>query len=258
MDLSFFDREGYQIIRGALPQSVVQGVGSFLNDSTEASVQKLMRTLGTDSLDGLRQSIQSAYDSDSFENLDYELRQIMSGHFPLQVRLAQTLWEVPRQPTIRNIVQSALRQSKLFMHLPPVARFVLPHHTHAAVPAHQDVSYNKHLDQFLTLWVPFTTIDDECGGVAVFEGSNKTSEVLEDFGKRFWLKGISTDGYRRIHCAMEPGDVLLLSRWIVHQSAPNTSNRTRTSIDFRFFGGQTQSQKHHLDLQTWQVIEPRN
>jgi hypothetical protein len=258
MDLSFFEREGYQIIRGVVPPSAVQVVREFLNDSAESSVKHLMHALETDSLEGLMQRIDEAYKSESFDGLNYELRQIMSGHFPLDVRLSRTLWEVPRQPIIREIVQAALRQSTLFMHLPPVARFVLPRHTHAAVPAHQDVSYNKHLGDFLTLWIPFTTIDEECGGVAVFEGSNRTSEVLEDFSKRFWLKGVSTDGYKRIHCTMQPGDVLVLSRWIVHQSAPNTSKRTRTSIDFRFFGSGGRSLKHHLDLQTWQVIEPPN
>jgi ectoine hydroxylase-related dioxygenase (phytanoyl-CoA dioxygenase family) len=55
--------------------------------------------------------------------------------------------------------------------------------------------------------------------------------------------------------ALEPGDVLVLSEWIVHASAPNHSGHTRLSTDFRFFAG-GRSTKHALDMATFTVIAP--
>ncbi len=56
---------------------------------------------------------------------------------------------------------------------------------------------------------------------------------------------------------MQVGDVLILSKWILHESMPNRSNKTRISTDFRFFTESERSTKHFLDMQSWQVSEPR-
>jgi ectoine hydroxylase-related dioxygenase (phytanoyl-CoA dioxygenase family) len=55
---------------------------------------------------------------------------------------------------------------------------------------------------------------------------------------------------------MRPGDVLALNPMVIHRSMPNRSERTRFSIDFRFFGDADTSAKHFLDLRTWQVVAP--
>ena len=92
--------------------------------------------------------------------------------------------------------------------------------------------------------------------MAVFEGSGKPVELLEDRDQKFWLKGVPTDGYNKVHCTMDVGDALLLNKWIIHESVANTSNRIRYSIDFRFFSGRESSSKHLLDMQSWRVVEP--
>ena len=55
---------------------------------------------------------------------------------------------------------------------------------------------------------------------------------------------------------MNPGDCLVLNRWVVHGSVANTSDRTRVSTDFRFFPSRETSTKHYLDMQEWRVIDP--
>ena len=96
------------------------------------------------------------------------------------------------------------------------------------------------------------------GGVVVYEGSGSAPEAFTSADpQQFWLKAIPVEGYRPVHCKLRVGDVLLLSKRIIHASRPNVSTRTRLSIDFRFFGAQGRSQKHYLDMQTWDVAVPR-
>ena len=184
-------------------------------------------------------------------------RDTLSGHFSLATRLSKDLWRVPRSPRLRTLLQTVLRAQGLCMHMPPTSRFVLPGNTYAGVPAHQDISYNRHMSDFATVWVPFVDIDEACGGVKVYRGSGVAVERLASEEKdQFWLKGAPTEGFDPIHCVMQVGDALLLNRWIVHESMPNRSTRTRISTDFRFFAERERSSKHYLDMQQWKVFAP--
>jgi len=194
---------------------------------------------------------------DGGTRLSKATRDTLSGHFSLSTRLSEELWRVPRSPRLRTLLQSVLSSSSLRMHMPPTSRFVLPGNTYAGVPAHQDISYNRHMSDFVTVWVPFVDIDEACGGVRVYRGSGEKIERLAREEKdQFWLKGAPTDGFDPVHCVMQAGDVLLLSRWVVHESMPNRSFRTRISTDFRFFAEREHSSKHFLDMQQWHVVAP--
>lgn len=232
MDLSHFRDHGYQIVRQVIDPAIIAGIGAFLASAADG----LMR-------DGVAPADE--------ENA-------RSGHFPVAVRLSPQLWALPRQPALQAIVRQALETRSTFMHMPPMARFIVPGNPLAAVPPHQDVSYNRHMTDFLTVWIPCVPIDDACGGVAVFAGSQQHSELLDELSRDVWLKPVPTDGLTRIECQpMQPGDVLLLNRWIIHESMANRSQRTRFSLDLRFFGENGRSPKHYLDCQTWEVVAPR-
>ncbi len=255
-DTRLFHEQGYQVIRGLLPSDVLREVGDFLRSEADRALEQLCSLWGLSCLAQIPAKINSLADDRQLQRMDPALRQIMSGHFPLETRLSRRLWAIPRLTCVQAMLRQALRYDELFMHMPPTARFVLPGNVHAGVPAHQDVSYNRHMTDFLTLWVPFTVIDEQCGGVTVFPGSERQPELPTDATQRFWRTGVPTAGYERIHCIMNPGDALLLNPWIIHESAPNRSQRTRISIDFRFFSGRSASLKHCLDLRRWTVLEP--
>ena len=143
------------------------------------------------------------------------------------------------------------------MHMPPTARYILPGNVHAGVPPHQDISYNKHMSNFVTIWVPLVDIDDECGGVTMYEGSGQASEYsVEQESSDFWQQGVPTEGFRSVHCAMKAGSVLALNKWVIHGSTANRSSNIRTSIDFRFFGASDRSSKHYLDIKRHYVVKP--
>jgi Phytanoyl-CoA dioxygenase (PhyH) len=256
MDVSSFRQHGYQVLRGVIDQDAIAAVGQFLRSAGVAAVDSLCQKLACSTPSELGTKIGTFDDPAVLHSIDSELRWKMTGHFPLSVRLSEVLWTIPRQNRLRAAIAAALEDDELFMHMPPTARFVLPQNTHAGVPPHQDISYNKHMSDFLTAWVPFTSIDDACGGVAVYEGSNRPVELLTDYERTFWLKGVNAQGYKRVHCKIEPGDVLLLDPWIIHESVANVSDRVRYSMDLRFFGSAQKSSKHYLNMQSWTVHEP--
>lgn len=142
-------------------------------------------------------------------------------------------------------------------HAADCEKFILPSNAEAGVPAHQDVSYNRHMSDCLTMWVPLVEIDEFCGGVTVFEGSDATElpTGLNSYG--IWNEGVSTEGFDVTNCVpMVPGDVLIFNKLLIHQSMPNVSDRTRFSVDYRFFRESDTSSKHYLDMQSWQVVAP--
>jgi ectoine hydroxylase-related dioxygenase (phytanoyl-CoA dioxygenase family) len=185
------------------------------------------------------------------------VKMTMLGHFPLPVRLSERLWPIPRDAGLRAVLRDALGGDELYMHMPPTARFVLPGNDRAGVPAHQDISYNHHLPEFFTVWVPLVEIDEACGGMSVFEGSQNGPEMLSEYTHDQWLKPVTTAGFKRRVCApMSPGDIIIFNKWIIHESMLNRSTRSRLSVDHRFFGPGGVSRKHALDMQTWRVLQP--
>ncbi|AMV25614.1 1-deoxypentalenic acid 11-beta-hydroxylase [Gemmata sp. SH-PL17] len=255
MDLSCFREHGYQVFRGVFTPGEVAGVRAHLTGAMRVMLDELHRTFGTADEAGLCAAIDAATGA-RFEHLDQNLRNMMSGHFPLSARLDPEMWAVPRAAGLRRVLETVLGDERLFMHMPPTSRFVLAGNRHAGVPAHQDVSYNPHMTDFVTVWVPFTVIDERCGGVMVYEQTNRPLELLADKGRKFWFEGVDTGARPGVHCTMDPGDCLVLNRWVVHASVPNTSDRTRISTDFRFFPSREKSTKHYLDMQEWRVVNP--
>ncbi|HJZ54946.1 MAG TPA: phytanoyl-CoA dioxygenase family protein, partial [Gemmataceae bacterium] len=59
-----------------------------------------------------------------------------------------------------------------------------------------------------------------------------------------------------VYYHMQPGDVLVFEKTVVHASKPNTSDHMRLSLDYRFFGSAASTTKHYLDLDTREVVSP--
>jgi ectoine hydroxylase-related dioxygenase (phytanoyl-CoA dioxygenase family) len=259
-DTGHFQTHGYQVFEAILDPGVLAEVRAFLESQLDAQLESACAEIGCPSA---RQIVpwagqRLAEDGAAFKGLSKGCRDTLSGHFSLAARLSPRLWAIPRQDRFRALLEVLLGDGRLAMHMPPAARFVLPGNRHAGVPPHQDISYNRHLSAFLTCWVPLVSIDDQCGGVAVYDGSGFEPErpVREDAGA-FWLEPLATEGFREVRPRMEPGDVLMLNSTVIHRSVPNRSDQTRFSIDFRFFGDADTSTKHFLDLRTWRVVAPQ-
>jgi hypothetical protein len=255
-DLSKFRELGYQVITNVIPAELVTGIRQFLSDHVDKMLDRLSK-FGVSSNINLAGS-QIAGVLRSTPSLSDDLKILMTGHFPLDVRLDETLLSIPKNNRVRGLLESIHETNSLRMHMPPMARYIMPGNAEAGVPPHQDVSYNGHMDNFITMWVPLVPVDAKCGGVTAYAGGPKRKiEVVKRVENGVWIEGIPTDSLHAEHCVpMNPGDVLVFDRFLVHGSMPNTSDRIRFSLDYRFFPTSSPSSKHYLDMNTWKVFEP--
>ncbi|NJL56776.1 phytanoyl-CoA dioxygenase family protein [bacterium] len=193
--------------------------------------------------------------SDNFDNFDAAERHLLSGHFDLQTRLSKDLLLVLDAHPLIDEIRNLLEEDNPKLHVPPVARWVLPYSKLAAVPPHQDISYNPSFGSFVVAWIPFTTISNVCGGVKVFP-KNGRNEALPTQTEDFWLSPVPTSG-GGIHCKIGLGDVLLLDPYIVHTSMPNVSEDVRLSVDYRFYKSGATSGKHFMRINDRVIVAPQ-
>lgn len=251
-------QRGYDIVRGVVPDEVLATVRGFLEGEVLATVDPILRELGLRDDADLRDALAGGrITNETYRSLGDEGRKAVTGHFRLEARLSPVLHAIPRATPVLELLRRVLGSERVRMHLPPVARFVHPGNRLAGVPAHRDAVYNGHMTDFVTMWVPLVPIDRSCGGVTFFTGVGPDpAESVQQNDDEPWLSAVDTRAASGIHHAMTPGDVLLFDKQILHQSAANTSDRTRLSIDFRFFGELDATTKPFLDLETGEAIQP--
>lgn len=260
-NLDLFRQVGYQVCRGVLTGAEIATLHDFLQGAQIQAQQQLLSCLNLPEPESLADFLAGCeQEPERFDVLPTEIRSMLVGHLSLETRLNPLLWTIPRSAGIQALLAEIFPGQPVYMHMPPTARFVLPGHRWSGVPAHQDISYNRHMSDFVTVWVPLVPIDAACGGVIVHAGSGGMPEqpllpVETNHAKLFWQSGVADLGFFKDQPTFVPGDVLLLNPWIVHESAPNLSDRVRLSVDCRFFTGS--SRKHALDLLHWQVMEPQ-
>lgn len=257
LDLNPFFSQGFQHLPGIISVAVLAEIRQFLL----GALDKVLRDLQTE-LPALQQlaeipalMAQLEADPARFENLSPATRSLLVGHFSLETRLSPVLWGIPRSAALQHLLTQVFTGQSYAMHMPPTARYVLPGNRWAAVPVHQDISYNRHMEQFVTVWVPLVPITPDCGGVVFFPNTGHLPEQPQKSAQGlFWQGGVAVPEEPPIMPELVPGDILLINPWVLHASAPNHSVHTRLSIDYRFFTGR--SLKHSLDLSCWQVREP--
>ena len=252
-----YQKRGYQVVRQLIPADVVINARRLLEENLSLALERMKDFgIGVGTTD-MVPDINALLSGPDASDLDRDLRVLLTGHFPLEVRLDRRLWEIPRDAGVQDFLKTVLGTSSMCMHMPPTARFVLPGNLDAGVPSHQDISYNRHMSDFFTCWVPLVDIDETCGGVTVFPGSDGTVVDASMVDHGIWFGGIDVSKYKAVDCVpMAPGDVLIFNKYLAHKSMPNVSDKIRFSLDYRFFAATETSTKHYLDMDEWKVIDP--
>ena len=258
--ISQFQDKGYQLFNTVISPELVAALHRVLASEVDRLLGLLERVgVEPDIATAAGDIVALLKDPRSASELDHDTRMLMTGHFPTQLRLSKTFWEIPRTQALRDILEAALGSDRLRMHMPPMARFILPNNSEAGVPAHQDATYNDHMNGFVTVWIPLVEIDDQCGGVTIYDGrKDGVIPVTKRVQNGVWTEAVSVQGLTPVNCVpMAPGDVLIFNPYVVHGSMPNISNKIRFSIDCRFFGSDAETSKHYLDMTTWSVVAPK-
>ena len=104
--------------------------------------------------------------------------------------------------------------------------------------AHYMQEYDAAADRAVGAWLPLVPVDESSGCMQVIPGSHRNGLRPEIRVPRNNLLGLDESDLAGLHpvsCPMEPGDVLLFSELIYHRSVDNVSDRTRWSLDVRYF-----------------------
>ncbi|HZP76270.1 MAG TPA: phytanoyl-CoA dioxygenase family protein [Pseudolabrys sp.] len=251
---------GVVIVKNCLPQELVRPVQELLR-VTLVDVENLARDLGiARPLAESGPAIAKLFNESM--SLSKDQRHLLLGHFPLQVRLSEPLKQLPIALRRLAFVRELMGSQTLFAHLPINARYILPNQTYSAVPTHQDTSYNRHMKQFCIIWTPFCEIDAECCGMAVYPKTHVLGELAPIAADRpatheGWIPPIDMGDAKAIPVEpLSPGDIIIFSDTLVHESVPNRSNRIRLNAEMRLFGSSQHTTKHCMDLQSGRVLEP--
>lgn len=247
-----FRQRHYVIVKGFYPVALIETYQKFLRKSLENDVLPILKRLGL-SLDTpeLGRIVSERIEQD--QALDAAEKHLLMGHFPLHVRLSDQIHPLAHHLGQSALLKQLLDSEHLYMHMPPMMRYVPPSYNAAAVPPHQDSSYNPHMSNFVTVWTPLVPIDLKCGGMIMYEDSHhETLPVATEANG--WLTPVATEKFKRTQLdGLGPGDAVILSPHIIHASAPNISDRIRYSMDLRVFGQSGRSTKHHMNLDTLEV-----
>jgi len=257
--MSQFREKGYQLFNNVISPELVTELHGVLASEVDKILMLLGRVGVEPNIATAARDILALLSAPAVNGLDHDTRVLMTGHFPTELRMSKSFWEIPRTQALKDILEAVLESDRLRMHMPPMARFILPNNSEAGVPAHQDASYNDHMNGFVTVWIPLVEINEHCGGVTIYEGRNDgiipATKLVQN---GVWIEGVSVEGLTPVNCVpMVPGDVLIFNPYVVHGSMPNISNKIRFSIDCRFFGSDAESSKHYLDMTTWSVMAPK-
>ncbi len=243
-----FGPAGWLLVEELLEPTTVKNAKLFL-ESRRANLQRQFETWVGSPLEekgyGWHQGQLADYES---RDLPKDLRHFLRGEFDLETRLDKVLVSVLSTPACREWITGFLKSDGYVIHYPPMVRFKVADAPNSILPPHQDAPYSEHLREFLTIWVPLVQIDDDCGGILVYNGSH-TMPLEPHIASGAWEAKATGDHSRfpTEHVIMDAGDILVFPSTLLHESAPHRSSRTRYSIDFRVVARPEDTTKSYFD-----------
>jgi hypothetical protein len=246
-----FDRKGYRLERSLLDPSAALEARNLLLASRERLHRLLEQWTGQPVADNAafaRHQLRIPEYTD--RGLPADLRHYLVGEFDLETRLDLRICRVLATPEVREKLTGFLGTPRYYVHYPPMLRSKMADAPGSILPAHQDFIYNRHLGDFITVWVPLVDIDDQVGGLILYDGSHLDGSV-EHAPNGPWAHGLTelaAHPYVRHPVHMKLGDALLFPPLLIHESAPHRSTtQLRYSIDFRVFREPEDTTKSYFD-----------
>ena len=253
IDTAFFRKNGFQYLRGAISAKSISAMRNFLVAEKQTALDMIEQQTGLRDEKELVAKMKPLLLDPS---TDARLASVLRGEFHLQARLNPILQCICNEPELLAVLTDLFEHKPLRMHMPPMARFVFPQNDQAAVPPHNDLNFNAHLEEFVIAWMPLVPTNEQCGGLGIYEGLFQDPNMKAYDPTSVWDQVLPVHGITPTQQPMQPGDVLLMSSKIVHCSLPNHADLTRYSVDYRFFAAPARSTKHYLNLTSGEVVAP--
>jgi hypothetical protein len=249
-----FGPSGWQVEPQLLDSATVSAAHDFL-DERRLTLQRQFEQWVGEPLDekgyAFHQGQVKEYEA---RGLPKDLRHYLRGEFDLQTRLDERLVRVLSTPKCKTFFPRFLETDGYVIHHPPMVRFKVADAPSSVLPPHQDAPYNAHLNDFLTVWVPLVDIDEDCGGLIIYDGSH-TTELVPHVASGAWEAQATGDhsSFPTRHVLMQVRDILMFPPSLLHESAPHRSVRIRYSIDFRVVRHPSDTTKSYFDPFTGSV-----
>jgi hypothetical protein len=246
------EKQGYQVSRQIIEVSEIDRMHDYLMMRLDRLREQFQEWVGEkEPLDNERYCYHSARISEyEQQGLPKDLRHFLTGEFDLETRLSPEIRQFMSVASLQPALSELLGEPSYFFHYPPMLRFKIPGADNTRVPPHQDIAYNSHLEKFLTIWIPFTSISDEVGGVVFYEGTQSLGNLPHGASGAWSSRALFNEAdYATFSPKMEAGDVLFFTPTIVHTSGLNLSRsgEIRLSCDVRAFNQKTISPKAYYD-----------
>lgn len=225
-----FQEDGYLVVRGALPDTVLEPIRNLISRNVDAHARELQRS----------GAIESAHADAPFERRlallyrDSESRMRSWNTF----LFSPELYALVRHAAILDALQPLLGEEISFngdYHLRPK----LPGSTFTAFPLHQDSQYygpqTGHV-LVISVWIPLVDVDERNGCLWLIPGSHKWG--LLPGARRADQNMVSFEDVEQrgapVPEPMRCGDFLAFHNLTFHGSKLNRSDGVRWSVDVRF------------------------
>jgi hypothetical protein len=153
------------------------------------------------------------------------------------VQRLEAFHAIPHDPTVISLLTPLLGVSA-FPHPLGIARLMFPNNEDWFTPPHQDHPNNQGTQDLYACWIPLGDCPVDLGSLSLLRGShqlgiapleyslgpgNRRAALDERFQQLDWVGG-----------DFELGDAVIFHSLTMHQSLPNTTDRMRLSVDYRF------------------------
>lgn len=144
------------------------------------------------------------------------------------------LFKVMTHPAILDVVEQFVGPEIKF-HPQSNVRAKLPNHAEGLVGWHQDcngLDAASEQTMMINFWIPLVDVSMEMGGMQVMLGDHHNRPLLPAPSGIIQDADLPLDEI--VDCPMPVGSALMIQKKTIHRSLPNTSNKVRWSLDFRY------------------------
>ena len=214
-------QDGYLLFRNLLPSRTVDAVGSQLAEiMASADWIEAGKALGAAEAQLIQRCVEP---QPAFMEVFYAQLALQSLH-ALKAR----------SELLHAVEKFVARPSWCVPHC--VMRMAFPQMDAYATPPHQDFVHFEGSQENWAAWIPFTSINQTTGGLAIAAGSHLAGpyDMRPCLGAGQMEIDADLDALDWRWSPMEPGDVLFHNCLTVHKGLPNNSKTMRVSVDARY------------------------
>lgn len=232
IDLEFYKKEGYLLLRNFAPVSEVQNI---LNEARQIFQLQFLQKGYTQvpQATGEPEAVFNenlyrlfAEDLPALMNCGKQVQHLISLHrFSLHERITRLLDQIGlRFPVIST-------RPVMFFNHPRLAQKKVFY----KVDAHQDWRSMQGSLNSVVIWFPLVDINKDLGVLEILPGSHLSGLMTEKIEQGFGMVHMDEEKQKNmISVEVKQGDALLFSSFLVHQSGENITDKPRWSCHFRY------------------------